>query len=205
MLSAIVALAMCAPPAIQLVAPDLNRGTSLAKALSTRHSERDFKSTPLPIQDLSDLLWSADGINRRTNSHLTIPTANNVQDIVVYALLPDGAYIYDNKKHVLNGVADGDHRATAASTQTTVAAAPVILLIVSDWSKFPSATSDPTEAKRLGALDAGHVSQTVLLWAAANGYVAVPRGFMQTEDLVKVLGLKDKQVIELNIPVGLPA
>jgi SagB-type dehydrogenase family enzyme len=205
MLSALLALAACAPPTIELVAPDLNRGTSYAKALSARHSDRNFKKTALPLQDLSDLLWSADGINRQSNSHLTIPTASNAQDISVYALLPDGAYIYDNKKHVLNGVSDGDHRAAAASTQSGVATAPVILLIVSDWSKFPSANSDPTEAKRLGALDAGHVSQTILLWASANGYGAVPRVIMQKDELAKVLGLKEKQVPELNIPVGLPA
>ena len=34
------------------------------KALADRHSEREFANKKLSLQDLSDLMWAAIGINR---------------------------------------------------------------------------------------------------------------------------------------------
>ena len=39
-------------------------GLPLMEALARRRSSRDFASTPLPLPLLSDLLWSAYGMNR---------------------------------------------------------------------------------------------------------------------------------------------
>jgi nitroreductase len=203
---ALVALTLCAPAVpetIELAKPDTTRGLTFAKVLSTRHSERSFKTTPLSHQDLSDLIWSVDGINRPSNGHLTIPTATNSQDISLYVYLPAGVYLYDNKKSVLTGVLSGDNRSDLASVQTSVASAPVILLIVSDYSKFVGQATD--EAKKWSAFDSGVAAQTAVLWAAANGYVACPRAMMDGDKVRKSLGLKTTQLVQLNIPVGLQA
>ena len=50
--------------AIKLSSPDKNRGSSIMKALSDRHSDREYAAKELSLQDLSDLLWAANGINR---------------------------------------------------------------------------------------------------------------------------------------------
>ena len=50
--------------AIKLNAPDKTRGASVMKALADRHSEREFANKKLSLQDLSDLMWAAIGINR---------------------------------------------------------------------------------------------------------------------------------------------
>ena len=44
--------------AIKLSSPDKNRGSSVMKALSDRHSDREYAAKELSLQDLSDLLWS---------------------------------------------------------------------------------------------------------------------------------------------------
>lgn len=51
---------------IQLPKPDMNRAGLLMKALSERHSTREYASKALSNTDLSDLLWAANGINRNT-------------------------------------------------------------------------------------------------------------------------------------------
>ena len=44
--------------------PDLTRGLPVMKALSLRASASEFDTTSLNLQDLSDLLWASNGINR---------------------------------------------------------------------------------------------------------------------------------------------
>ena len=80
--------------------------------------------------------------------------------------------------------------------------APIFLLIVSDISRFKG--MDIEEQKRLGALDAGIVSQNINLFASGCGFVTVPRAYMNKEELIKVLKLSATQIPMLNNPVGYP-
>ena len=93
---------------IQLPKPDMNRAGLLMKALSERHSTREFASKALNLSDLSDLLWAANGINRSDSGKRTAPSALNKQDVDVYVVLPEGSYLYDAKNHQLNLIAEGD-------------------------------------------------------------------------------------------------
>lgn len=87
---------------IQLPKPDMNRAGLLMKALSERHSTREYASKALSNTDLSDLLWAANGINRSSEGKRTAPSAMNRQDIDIYVVLPQGTYLYDAKGHKLN-------------------------------------------------------------------------------------------------------
>lgn len=60
---------------IQLPKPDMNRAGLLMKALSERHSTREYASKALSNTDLSDLLWAANGINRSSEGKRTAPSA----------------------------------------------------------------------------------------------------------------------------------
>ncbi|MDR1341085.1 MAG: nitroreductase family protein [Prevotellaceae bacterium] len=186
---------------IKLNAPNKERGVSIMKALDMRHSEREFSREKLSLQDLSDLLWAANGINR-PDGRRTAATARNNQDIDVYAIMEDGAYIYDAKAHELKPVAKGDHRPLIADTQTSVADAPVSLLIVSELSRFTG--TDVESRKHWGALDAGIVSQNIMLFASGCGFATVPRAYMKKDELRKVLKLSETQEPMLNNPVGYP-
>jgi SagB-type dehydrogenase family enzyme len=211
-LTALTAALLCASIAgaqtdalkpIQLKKPDLTRKATLMEALSKRMSTREFGAKKLSDQELSDLLWAGNGINRADKGGRTAPSARNVQDIDIYVVLPEGAYLYDAKKNELSPVAAGDHRSIIAPQQVFVAAAPVNLLLVSDYSRFPGGANDAGTAS-MAAIDAGTVSQNISLFCAAAGLVTVPRAMIDAEKTAAALKLKGTQKIILNHPVGYP-
>ncbi len=199
--------AMCFPFAssaqevITLNTPDKDRGTSVMKALDNRRSIREYTPDTLSLQDLSDLLWAANGVNR-PDGRRTAATARNNQDIDLYVIMEKGAWFYDASTHTLKQVTTVDLRAAIADTQDFAKEAPVSILIVSDLSRF---TGVPTERQQLyGAMDAGIVSQNIMLFASGCGLATVPRAYMKTEELKKALNLRDTQIPMLNNPVGYP-
>lgn len=189
------------PSTIKLKAPDLGRGANVMKAFESRHSEREFADRDLSMEDLSDLMWAAYGINRSDGRH-TAASAMNRQDVDVYVVMKEGAYLYVPVANELKLVADGDHRNLIAGRQKDFPLAPVSLVIVSDLSRF--GIDDNKMAERMGAIDAGLVSQNIALFCAGTGLVTVPRATMDTEGLRNLLGLKESAVLMLNNPVGYP-
>ena len=185
---------------LKLNRPDLNRGVNVMKAFSDRPSDREFSTRELSLQDLSDLLWAANGVNRPGDGKRTAPSALNKQDVDIYVFLAKGVYLYDASKHVLKLVAEGDHRAVVAGRQDFVKQAPVSLVYVSDLSRFGMGLDE--QVKLMGAMDAGIVSQNVNLFCAGVGLSTVPRASMDQEALRKLLKLSDTQVPMMNNPVG---
>ena len=186
---------------IKLNTPDKARGSATMKALSDRMSVREYDSKELSLQDLSDLLWAANGINR-PDGRRTAPTASNRQEIDVYAIRQDGAYFYDAQAHSLKPVAAGDFRAAVAGQQDFVKTAPVCLLIVINLEKLGDPTAEQT--KLMGSVDAGIVSQNINIFCSAVGLVTVPRASMDQAELCKVLKLSNTQLPLMNNPVGYP-
>ena len=194
------AAVFAADKVIKLPQPNLNRAGSVMKALSERHSTREFVQKALSLADLSDLLWAANGINRKESGKRTAPSALNKQDVDVYVVLPEGSYLYDAKSHVLNLVAEGDYRDAVAGGQAFVKSAPVSLVLISDLSRFGDAKNERT--RLMGAVDAGIVSQNISIFCSAAKLATVPRASMDSEQLKKVLKLKDTQIPMMNHPVG---
>ena len=185
---------------IKLNPPDTKRGLPVMKALSLRASASKFDTTRLNLQDMSDLLWAANGINRPESGKRTAPSAMNAQDIDVYAVLKSGVYLYNAKEQCLEFVTNGDHRALVAGRQGNFAQAPFFCLLVSDISRFPSGQ----DSLRLvwAAEDAGIVSQNISIFCASAGFATRPRGTMDQPQLRKILKLKDSQRLMLNNPVS---
>jgi SagB-type dehydrogenase family enzyme len=188
------------PQTIHLEPPDLKRGLPVLEALSLRASATEFDTASLSLRDLSDLLWAANGINRPESGKRTAPSAMNAQDIDLYVFMEPGVYLYDPKSHSLNSVAEGDHRISVVGKQKHFAQAPVMCVLVSDISRFP--TGD--EAKRMvwAAEDAGIVSQNISIFCASVGLATRPRASMDIDTLREILNLTDDQRIMLNHPVS---
>lgn len=83
------------PKTIKLNEPNKTRGLSVMEALSVRASVRDWSDRDLSLQDLSDLLWAANGINRPDSRKRTASSAMNAQDVDIYVFLKEGVYLYD--------------------------------------------------------------------------------------------------------------
>jgi len=184
---------------ITLSAPDLKKNVSLMESLTKRSSVREYKDSSLSLQDLSNLLWAANGINRPEKKGRTAPSAINAQDIDVYVITSEGAYLYDPVKQVLNTVQKGDFRKNIGG-QAFVETAPVNLILVSDLSRFKR--GDDTKKMQWAAFDAGVVSQNISLYCASADMGTVVRAMIDTEKMQAALKLTGTQKIMLNHPVG---
>jgi SagB-type dehydrogenase family enzyme len=185
---------------IRLNPPDLKRGLPVMTALSLRASATEFDSTSLGLQDMSDLLWAANGINRPETGKRTAPSARNSQDIDVYIVMKSGAYLYNAKNHCLDFITGGDHRALVAGRQDNFAVAPLFCVLVSDFSRFSN--GDDSSKMISAAYDAGIVSQNIGIFCASVGLDTRVRATMDQEKLGEILQLKDSQHLMLNNPVG---
>lgn len=199
---------------ISLPAPVTTGGTPLSEALASRKSIRQYDTArTLSEQTISDLLWSAAGINRPEEGKRTNPTAINAQDIDLYLFTSEGVYLYDHKANTLIEKASGDHRTLIAGTpkrqQKFVTDAPVSILMVAELGRYkdytPSADSGCYNRTALmGAVDAGIVSQNINLFCAANGLATVTRATMDSQAIISLLGLSPTALPLLNNPVGYP-
>jgi nitroreductase len=112
------------PQPIKLNPPDLKRGLPFMQTLAVRASAREFAEKELGLQDLSDLLWAADGMSRPAENKSTAPSAMNAHDIRIYVFMKDGAYLYDSPKHELLPVLAGDFRSQLMAARPPRPAAP---------------------------------------------------------------------------------
>ncbi len=186
---------------IELPKPETSGGKPLMEALKERSSSREFRADKLPPQVLSNLLWAAFGINRSDSGKRTAPSANNRQEIDVYAVTADGAWLYNAKAHRLEPVAEGDHRA-ATGTQAFVGEAPLDLVYVADYARMGN-TPDADKAVYSGAAT-GFIGQNVYLFCASEGLATVIRASINKEELAKALHLRPEQKVVLAQTVGYP-
>jgi len=187
---------------IKLNEPNKSRGSAFMKALSDRKSIREYDTRDLSFQDLSDLLWAANGVNRTETGMRTAPSAMNRQEIDVYVINKDGAYLYDATNHILKGVTAGDFRKAVAVSQDFAATAPVCIVLVANLEKLGDPASENT--RLTAAMDGGIVNQNINIFCAAVGLATVPRGTMDKAELKIALKLSDTQLLILNNPVGYP-
>jgi nitroreductase len=103
---------------IKLSAVNLKRGSSLMDALSKKASAQGLSDKDLSMQDLSDLLWAAAGINRPDSKKRTYSSAMNTQETDIYVFMKDGVYLYDYENHALIPVISGDHRADISASMS---------------------------------------------------------------------------------------
>jgi len=186
---------------IKLPAANLNRETkSVMETFQTRKSIRAYSNKMLSDQDLSDLLWAAQGLTH-DGGRMTSPTARNSQEIMLFVFMEDGVYQYDHYKHILTQVKKGDHREILCGGQAFAKTAPIVLLMVADFEKYGK---DTGHARAMVFADAGICSENVNLFCTAAGLCTVPRGIMDREAISALLGLNEKQIPVLNNPVGYP-
>ncbi len=192
----------CFAQTTKLPTPDMKRQTiSVMETYKQRKSVREYSAKALSEQDLSDLLWAAQGQNRE-DGHLTSPTAMNRQEIRLYVFTEKSVSLYDPQANTLTQVASGDHRGIMASGQDFVKNAPVVLLMVADMDKF---RSNNQHAQWMVAVDTGIVCENINLFCSATGLCTVPRGTMDSKAISTLLGLNDNQIPLINNPVGYPS
>lgn len=186
---------------VKLPDPDRTGGKPLMQALSLRRSARDFSDKAIPLGTLSNLLWAAQGVNRDAG-HRTAPTSKGSNEIDLYVLLPDAAYLYLPEEHALKPVVNRDIRAEAGM-QDFVASVPLNLVYVADYSR-QSPEFDKARKMKVALADTGFIGQNVYLFCASEGLITVFRAMVDCEKLGKTLGLNENQEVYFSQSVGYP-
>ena len=186
---------------VSLPAPRTEGGKPLLQTLRERQTARAFSAKKLPAQIVSDLLWAAFGINRPEAGKRTAPSARNWQEMEVYVIMEEGAYLYDAKANKLSVVARRDLR-KLAGTQDFVATAPFNLVYVADTTKMTGASDD--DRMLYAGADTGFIGQNVYLFCASEGLATVVRGSLDRKALAAALKLPGHKKITLAQTVGYP-
>jgi SagB-type dehydrogenase family enzyme len=191
---------------IVLPAPDRTGGKPLMQALNERQTTRSFTGDSLTLQQLSDLLWAAWGINRPDQGKRTAPSAMNWQEIDIYVTLAGGCYFYDAVAHTLRFINNKDLRKETGS-QAFVADAPLNLVYVADLTRRGIKADTMVKDSDLffTYTDAGFIAQNVYLYCASANLGCVVRGSVPAGSLATDLGLRPGQRILLAQTVGVPA
>ncbi len=185
---------------IQLPAPNIQGGKPIMEVLKARKTTREFSNKPVPLQTLSDLLWSGFGVNRPDSKGRTAPSAMNSQEIDIYIAMESGLYLYDPFKNTLEIIIPQDIRAITGK-QEFVKEAPINLIYVAD---FVRAEKFKDRKEFYTACDTGFISQNVYLYCASSGLATVVRGWFDEEALSLTMKLKPTQKIILTQTVGYP-
>ncbi len=187
---------------VALPAPQMTGGKPLMEALKERRSTREFKKDAIPMDALSNLLWAAAGVNRDNPDYRTAPSTRNSNAIELYVVDEKAVYLYEPVGHRLKKVMNGDLRA-ATGMQEFVGKAPVNLVFVADYSKYPANMTD--EEKRIFAsADAGFMGQNVYLYCASAGLGCVFRGGLDKDALSGQLRLPLHKKVIYAQTIGYP-
>jgi len=187
---------------IKLDPPRLDRGIPVMQALKERRSEREFSNRKLSRQQLSELLWAANGVNRE-DGRRTAPSAQNKHLVDVYVVLQDGIYLYDPAGHQLLPLVEGDFRKDT-SKQDYVCNAPVNLIYVADLDKLKDARipAPVEEEMKWAYIEAGHKAENVYIYCASEGLGARTRMLMDKDRLGSVMRLRREQTVVSAQTVG---
>jgi len=181
-----------------LPTPEIKGGKPLMLALRDRRTSRDFSEKELSMQQLSNLLWAANGINRPEEKKHTAPTAMNKQELDIYVALKTGVYLFDADKQQLTKISETDIRGQIG-TQEFHKVAPVSLILVANMEKVYGAD---TTAHDYNGIDAGYISQNIYLYCASEDMATVAVAYVNKPVVSNLLHLNSRQQIILAHPVG---
>jgi SagB-type dehydrogenase family enzyme len=177
-------------------------------AMRSRRSVRDFGPGPVTLDEITQILWAAQGITNPAG-YRTAPSAGALYPLELWLAagnvetIAAGMYRYDPHDHMLEPGIPGDWRgviAEAALSQRWVADAAAILIV--------AAVERRTTAKYGGRgiryihIEAGHVAQNVYLQAGALGLGTTIVGAFDDDALTHVAGLPSDHVPLCLLPIG---
>lgn len=191
-----------------LPAPRTDGPMSVEEALSRRRSVRAYAPGSLRIDEVSQLLWAAQGVTSASGGR-TAPSAGALYPLEVLLVAGDvegftpGVYRYRPARHALTAVTAGDVRerlADAALGQESVRAGSASLVIAGVYARTTGKYGN--RGRRFVDMEAGHAAQNVCLQAVASGLGTVTIGALSEEAVRQVLGLSEDVTPLYVLPVG---
>jgi SagB-type dehydrogenase family enzyme len=193
---------------IKLPKPRFTGKVSIEEALRRRRSTRKYRDKPVTLDEVSQLLWAAQGVTGAFNER-TAPSAGSTFPLEMYLVaarvqdLPAGIYKYRVRAHALDFTTAGDWReelATAALDQDCIRCCAAAVLLTAVYQRTIDEYGD--RAVRYVHMETGHVGQNVHLQAGAIGLGTVAVGAFDDKAVAKLLDLPDQENPIYIMPFG---
>lgn len=196
---------------IQLSVPAYDGKVSVEKAIKERRTVRAFRPKPLTLAQLSQVLWSAQGITDEKNGFRAAPSGGALYPLDVYAVvgeggvegLKSGVYRYQPEGHTIQLTLKGDRRkdlANASLWQMWMANAPVIFVVTSEHERITRKYGK--RGIRYAHIEVGHVGQNIFLQSGALGLEAGIVGAFHDEAVAEAIGAPKAHEPLIIMPVG---
>jgi SagB-type dehydrogenase family enzyme len=196
---------------IRLPEPAYDGKVSVERAIKGRRTIRDFQPKPLALDQLSQLLWSAQGITDERREFRAAPSGGALYPLDVYAVvgkggvegLESGVYHYHPSSHSIQLIRKGDRRkevAGAALWQMWMARAPVIFVITSEYERITRKYGN--RGIRYAQIEVGHVGQNIFLQSEALGLGAGIVGAFRDDAVTEAIGAPEAHKPLIIMPVG---
>jgi SagB-type dehydrogenase family enzyme len=194
--------------AIKLPRPQLRGQHSLEELLQHRRSVRELAETSLTVEEISQLLWAAQGITD-SGGFRTAPSAGALYPLEVYVVaatvkgVEAGVYRYLPRTHELVQKKGGDKRkelVEAALGQPSVEEAPATLAFSAVYERTMGRYGE--RGVRYAHIEVGHAAQNVFLQAGALGLRTVVIGAFDDDGVKSVVGMRDGEQPLYIMPVG---
>jgi len=193
---------------IILPKPRYDSDVSVEEALLKRRSVRNYADEALTLQEVSQLLWAAQGITDPSGKR-TAPSAGALYPLEVYVVVGDvegivkGVYEYEPQQHELVRILVGEKRkalAAAALNQQSIAQGAIDIVITAIYERTTKKYSD--RGIRYVHMEAGHAAQNVYLQAVAMNLGMVVIGAFYDDQVKEVLNLPENEEPLYIMPVG---
>ncbi|RPH92575.1 SagB/ThcOx family dehydrogenase [candidate division KSB1 bacterium] len=183
---------------ILLPEPKTRSRFSVERALLMRRSIRDYTKESLTLEELTQLLWSCQGITS-AEGFRTTPSAGAVYPLEIYAVvervddLPAGVYHYlpGRKEHRIESVKRGHFgkRIFELSTkQDFIKDAAVNIILATVTSRMEKQYGEA--ALRYVLMEMGHAAQNIHIQAEALGLGSVAVGYLNEKTVQELMGIE---------------
>ena len=192
----------------ELPIPVMASGVPVEQALARRRSIRAFAEVPLTLEQLSQLLWGAQGVSHEEGFR-TAPSAGALYPLEVYVLVGDvmgltqGVYKYEAEAHRLTRTGGGDLRADtarAALGQAWIADSRAIMVIAAVLRRTQVRYGERSE--RYVHMEAGHAAQNVYLQATAMDLGTTVVGAFDDARIHGLVGMERDELPLALLPLG---
>lgn len=190
---------------IQLPEPRRKGEVSVEESMCLRRSVRQYSDQPLSIEEVSQLLWSAQG-TRAGRKRRTAPSAGALYPLELYAVMGEGIFHYAPETHTLSRIREGDLRVDlchASLDQEFIIQAPLTVAITAVYERI-AVKYGPARGPRYVYMEVGHAAQNLALQAVALGLGSVPVGAFNDGMVKDILGVPQDHEPLYLLPVGHP-
>ncbi len=191
---------------MKLSTPRYKSTTSVEQAMLQRRSLRLFKDEVLSFEQVSQILWAAQGVTTEWGGR-TVPSDGATYPLEIYLVvgkvigLERGVYHYISGKHELRKISGKDIRSEIASAswnQDFITQAPINIVIAVNYTRTIGRYGK--RGIRYVDNEVGHCGQNIYLQCESLGLGTVAIGAFQDFLVMRALGIKEEPCYIM--PVG---